>query len=123
MHKPYKTRMRMPSVLDPHADDIACWLAAEPRITALAILARLVEQCPGQFGTPQHTTVQRLLKTLRRKAAGPVMAGAEPAAPTNSTIAAHVSIDAGSKRRPAQSAAPIAKPPAIADACFGNIIS
>ncbi len=89
MHKPYKTRVRMPSVLDPHADDIARWLAAEPRITALVILDRLAERCPGQFGPPQHTTVQRLLKALRRKAAGALMAGDKAAVPPPSIIAEH----------------------------------
>jgi hypothetical protein len=36
MHKPYKKRMRMPSMLDPHLADIERWVAAEPRLTALA---------------------------------------------------------------------------------------
>jgi len=68
MHKPYKKRMRMPSMLDPHLADIERWLAAEPRLTALAILGRLAERCSEQFGPPQHTIVQRLLRSLRRKA-------------------------------------------------------
>jgi hypothetical protein len=69
IRKPYKKRMRMPSMLDQHLADIERWLAAEPRLTALAILGRLVEQRPEQFGPPQHTIVQRLLRSLRRKAA------------------------------------------------------
>lgn len=56
-------------MLDPHLADIESWLAAEPRLTALAILGRLAERCPEQFGPPQHTVVQRLLRSLRRKAA------------------------------------------------------
>jgi hypothetical protein len=56
-------------MLDPHVADIERWLAAEPRLTALAILGRLAERCPEQFGPPQHTIVQRLLRSLRRKAA------------------------------------------------------
>jgi hypothetical protein len=76
LHKPYKKRVRMPSMLDPHAEEIDRWLAAEPRLTALAILGRLAARCPGQFGPPQHTIVQRLLKDLRRKAAGRLIAGA-----------------------------------------------
>jgi hypothetical protein len=44
IRKPYKKRMRMPSMLDQHLADIERWLAAEPRLTALAILGRLVEQ-------------------------------------------------------------------------------
>ncbi len=30
MRKPYKKRMRMPSMLDPHLADIERWVAAEP---------------------------------------------------------------------------------------------
>jgi hypothetical protein len=69
MRKPYKKRMRMPSMLDPYHPDIERWLAAEPRLTALAILGRLAEHSPEKFGPPQHTIVQRLLRSLRRKAA------------------------------------------------------
>jgi hypothetical protein len=68
MRKPYKRRMRMPSMLDPYHPDIERWLAAEPRLTALAILVRLAEHSPEKFGPPQHTIVQRLLRSLRRKA-------------------------------------------------------
>ena len=37
----YKTRVRMPSKLDPHLATIEGWLAAEPQLTALAIVGRL----------------------------------------------------------------------------------
>jgi len=74
MHKPYKTRVRMPSILDPHRPDIERWLAAEPRLTALAILGRLAEHSPEKFGPPQHTIVQRLLRSLRRKATETIIA-------------------------------------------------
>jgi hypothetical protein len=56
-------------MLDPHLADIERWLAAEPRLTALAVLGRLAEHCSEQFGPSQHTIVQRLLRALRRKAA------------------------------------------------------
>lgn len=83
MHKPYKKRMKMPSMLDPHLADIERWLAAEPRLTALAILGRLAEHCPEQFGPP-HTIVQRLLRSLRRKAAETIIPRtAEDAAPVS----------------------------------------
>jgi hypothetical protein len=49
---------------------------AEPRLTALVILDRLAARSPGQFGPPQHTIVQRLLKDLRREAAGKSIAEA-----------------------------------------------
>jgi Integrase core domain len=65
----YKTRVRMPSKLDPHLATIEVWLAAEPQLTALAIVGRLAQRDADQFGPKQHSTVQRLLKALRRKAA------------------------------------------------------
>ena len=65
----YKTRVRMPSKLDPHLATIEGWLAAEPQLTALAIVGRLAQRDADQFGPKQHSIVQRLLKALRRKAA------------------------------------------------------
>ena len=72
--RPYKTRVRMPSKLDPHIAAIEAWLAEQPQLTALAIVGRLSEKCPEQFGTRQHSIVQRLLRTLRRKAAEQLVA-------------------------------------------------
>jgi hypothetical protein len=63
----YKTRVRMPSKLDPHAATIGGWLAAEPQLTALAIVGRLSEKHRERFGLKQHSIVQRLLKRLRKK--------------------------------------------------------
>jgi hypothetical protein len=60
----YKTRVRMPSKLDPHVAAIEDWLAAEPQLTAIAIVGRLSEKHPDQFATKQHSIVQRLLKAL-----------------------------------------------------------
>ena len=65
----YKTRVRMPSKLDPHLARIESWLAAEPQLTALVIVRRLAEVEPASFGDKQHSIVQRLLRSLRRKAA------------------------------------------------------
>ena len=65
----YKTRVRMPSKLDPHLATIEDWLAAEPQLTALVIVGRLAQRDADQFGPKQHSIVQRLLKALRRKAA------------------------------------------------------
>jgi hypothetical protein len=70
----------MPSMLDPHVAMIEGWLAAEPQLTALAILGRLSERQPGEFGPPQHSIVQRLLKALRKKAAEKLVAEAAGAA-------------------------------------------
>jgi hypothetical protein len=65
-HRRYKTRVRMPSKLDPHIATIEDWLAAQPQLTALTIVGRLSEKCPEQFGTRQHSIVQRLLRALRK---------------------------------------------------------
>jgi len=67
--RPYKTRVRMPSKLDPHIAAIEAWLAEQPQLTALAIVGRLSEKYPEEFGKRQHSIVQRLLRALRRKAA------------------------------------------------------
>ena len=72
--RPYKTRVRMPSKLDPHIALIEGWLAAQPQLTALAIVGRLSEKYPDEFGTRQHTIVQRLLRAHRRKAAEQLVA-------------------------------------------------
>ena len=53
----YKTRMRMPSKLDPHLVTIEDWLATEPQITALAIVRRLAAIDPDTFGEKQHSIV------------------------------------------------------------------
>jgi hypothetical protein len=65
----YKTKVRVPSKLDPHVAMIENWLAAEPQLTAFAIVSRLSDKYPGQFGKRQHSIVQRLLKSLRNRTA------------------------------------------------------
>ncbi len=56
--RPYKTRVRMPSKLDPHIAAIEGWLAEQPQLTALAIVGRLSGGCVRRrFGDP----VQRRL--------------------------------------------------------------
>ena len=70
----YKTRVRMPSKLDPHLAIIEGWLATEPQLTALAIVGRLAQRDADQFGPKQHSIVQRLLKALRSKAAERIIA-------------------------------------------------
>src|SRR5450432_1981950 len=40
----YKTRVRMPSKLDPHLTIVEGWLATEPQLTALAIVGRLAQR-------------------------------------------------------------------------------
>ena len=121
LRKPYKKRVRMPSMLDPHIEDIERWLAAEPRLTALVILGRLAERCPGQFGPPQHTIVQRLLKALRRKAAGQLIAAAE-AGQMTSTATMQGTIETSSTSAVTPSAARIAATLAWGGAALGNIV-
>jgi hypothetical protein len=65
----YKKRVRMPSKLDPHVALIEGWLAAEPQLTAIAIVGRLADLHPDQFSNKQHSIVQRLLRALRKSAA------------------------------------------------------
>ena len=87
--RPYKVRIRMPSMLDPHVAVIEGWLAVEPRLTALTILGRLSVSHPSEFGPPQQTTIQRLLKALRAKSASQAMVasvGLDPSSTTPGTM-------------------------------------
>ena len=68
----------MPSKLDPHIAAIEGWLAEQPQLTALAIIGRLNENHPEEFGTRQHSIVQRLLRALRKKAAQQLLAEKPP---------------------------------------------
>ncbi|MCK1781066.1 hypothetical protein IVA74_31030 [Bradyrhizobium sp. 132] len=72
--RPYKTRVRMPSKRDPHIAAIDGWLATQPQLAALAIVGRLRQKHPEEFGTRQHSIVQRLLRALRRKTAEQLVA-------------------------------------------------
>jgi hypothetical protein len=82
----YVRRGRTPSMLDPHVLTIEGWLAAEPQLTALAIVGRLNEIYPEQFGKKQHSIVQRLLKALRKKAAERLMAEMTLSMPTAAAL-------------------------------------
>ena len=114
--RPYKARVKMPSMLDPHVEAIESWLAAEPRLTALVILARLTESHPSEFGAAQTTTVQRLLKALRRKMASDAIAAAAPGQKvTNPDDNRYPSLALSALQIPARSA-PI-------QAASGNIVS
>src|SRR5215217_3195823 len=59
----------MASKLDPHVALIKGWPAAEPELIAIAIIGRLADLHPDQFGKKQHSIVQRLLRVLRRSSA------------------------------------------------------
>jgi hypothetical protein len=82
----YIRRVRTPSMLDPHVATIEGWLAAEPQLTALAIVGRLSAAYPEQFCKKQHSIVQRLLRALRRKAAERLMAEMSPSASTSGAL-------------------------------------
>ena len=109
----------MPSILDPHVEAIEGWLAAEPRITALVILDRLIERCPDQFGPPQHTTVQRLLKTLRHRAAAQLIAKTQAGTSAEATT---IRPETGDEVLDL-ALAPMAALPRVAEGILGNTIS
>jgi hypothetical protein len=109
----YKTRVRMPSKLDPHVAAIKDWLAAEPQLTAIAIVGRLSEKHPDQFGTKQHSIVQRLLKALRKKAAEQLLA--QQSLGTTAVVPAPGAVDGSGYGGPNPPTAPLivraSKPP------------
>ncbi len=84
----------MPSKLDPHLTTIESWLATEPQIAALAIVRRLAAIDPATFSDEQHSIVQRLLRSLRRKATETVIV----------TMAAQTSIAAAMRPGPVDGA-------------------
>ncbi len=49
--------------------EIEAWLLAEPHLSAAEVLARLTAKAPATFTSNQLRTVQRLVRTSRRKAA------------------------------------------------------
>jgi hypothetical protein len=103
--RPYKTRVRMPSRLDPHIAAIEGWLAEQPQLTALAIVGRLSENHPEEFGTRQHSIVQRLLRALRRKAAEKLVAE-EPLGDTPTAAPSPGVVDGSGYRGPNPPTAP-----------------
>ena len=95
----------MPSKLDPHVAAIEDWLAAEPQLTAIAIVGRLSEKHPDQFGTKQHSIVQRLLKALRKKAAEKLLA--QESLGTTAVVPAPGSVDGSGYGGPNPPTAPL----------------
>src|SRR6516165_10447607 len=89
----------MPSKLDPHIATIENWLVAEPQLTALAIVSRLSDKYPEQFGKKQHSIV---LKSLRNKAANKLFT--PPGAVTTATLSPG-SVDGSGYRGPDPSTA------------------
>jgi hypothetical protein len=64
-------------MLDPYVRRIEAWLAAEPHLTAIAIVDRLRACTPGGFGDRQLRTLQRFVKSWRAKTAKLLIDGAE----------------------------------------------
>jgi hypothetical protein len=95
----------MPSKLDPHVATIEDWLDAQPQLTALAIVGRLSEKHPEQFGTRQHSIVQRLLRALRRKAAEQLIAQ-EPLGDATTAVPLPGSVDGSGYAGPDPPTAP-----------------
>jgi hypothetical protein len=107
--RPYKTRVRMPSKLDPHIAAIQGWLAEQPQLTALAIVGRLSENHPEEFGTRQHSIVQRLLRALRRKTAEQLVAE-EPLADATTAAPLPGVVDGSGCGGPDPPTAPLVEP-------------
>ena len=105
----------MPSKLDAHIAMIEGWLAAQPQLTALAIVSRLSEKYSEGFGTRQHSIV---LKVLGRRAAEQLVAqeplgDATTAAPLPGVVDG--SGDVGPHPPTAHSSSKPGKPPGAAD--------
>jgi hypothetical protein len=69
-----------PSMLDPMRDQILAWLEAEPDLSAMVALQRLLTSHPEQFRPEHLRTVQRFLRSRRAMMAREVLLGG-PAAP------------------------------------------
>jgi hypothetical protein len=116
----YKKRVKMPSKLDPHVALMEGWLAAEPQLTAIAIVGRLAERYPDQFGKKQHSGVQRLLRALRKAAAQKLIA--ETAAERCGTVALpHGPVDGSGYGGPDPPTAPPTVPDPKVDP-FANVL-
>jgi hypothetical protein len=120
--RPYKKRIRMPSKLDQHVATIEDWLAAEPQLTALAIVCRLSARHPEQFGTRQHSIVQRLLRALRKKAAERLTAQ-EPLCPAITTAPLPGAVDGSGYAWPDPPTAPPFEQALKVDRLNGSVLA
>ena len=78
--RPYVRRKPLPprpSMLDPYVVHIEGWLAAEPHLTAVAIVDRLRDCAPDIFGDHQLRTLQRFVQSWRARTAKLLIDGAE----------------------------------------------
>jgi hypothetical protein len=109
----------MPSKLDPHVAAIEDWLAAEPQLTAIAIVGRLSEKHPDEFGKKQHSIVQRLLKALRKKAAEKLLAQELPGA--TAAVPSLGAVDGSGYRGPDPPTAPLIERASKSPSCNRSI--
>ena len=78
--RPYVRRKpvpRRPSMLEPYVTHIEAWLAAQPHLTAVAIVDRLRECAPASFDARQLRTLQRFVQSWRARTAKLLIDGAE----------------------------------------------
>jgi hypothetical protein len=101
---------RRPSMLDPVVSRLEAWLAAEPHLSAVAILDRLSGSMPGSFGPKQRRTLQRFVQAWRAKAARLLIDGAEAMITTAMPAAVPAGTAAGEHT-------------SSANAALGNIVS
>ena len=64
-------------MLDPYVVHMEAWLAAEPHLTAVAIVDRLRDCAPNSFGDQQLGTLQRFVQSWRARTAKLLIDGAE----------------------------------------------
>jgi hypothetical protein len=95
-------------MIDPHFAQVETWLAAEPHLTAVDVLARLSDRVPSAFGSKQLRTVQRLVRAWRTRAAQLVIHGVD----TTIMIEPPAAIPVGGWQR---------EPPRLRPPCLGNI--
>jgi hypothetical protein len=74
-HMRRKPLPRRPSMLDPVRDQILAWLDAEPDLSAVVVLQRLITAAPDRFRPEHLRTVQRFVATRRAAIARDVLLG------------------------------------------------
>jgi hypothetical protein len=70
-----------PSMLDPHRDEVATRLDAEPTITAVEVLVKLRTHYPDRFGEKHLRTTQRTVKAWRAEQGRSRRSGSSAAGP------------------------------------------
>lgn len=100
---------KRPSILDPYRDQVHGWLEAEPALTGLDVLSRLIDLAPETFARKHLRTTQRLVKAWRADQARRVILCA-----TSALAPAEASEDASSAVAPPSSTWAHRNPPRVA---------